>query len=77
MRSFDMGACYAFTIVFCGCYPYALVIHLHLSDANKLRYGLLDLYPIEKIKPCLRQIVAHGLNFRARYIMQILEQNSI
>jgi len=33
--------------------------------------------PIEKIKPRLRQVVAHGPNFRARYIMQILEQNSI
>jgi len=67
MEPLDVGADYASAPIPCGYYSYAPVVHLHLPDANILRYGLLDLDPIKKFKFSLCQVVAHGPNFKARY----------
>ena len=72
MRSLDVWADYSATTIPCRYYSYAPVVHLHLPDAHILRYSLLDLHPIKKFKSSLRQVVAHGLNFRARNIIAIL-----
>ena len=77
MGSLDVWADYSAATVPCRYYSYAPVVHLHLPDAHILRYGLLDLHPIKKFKFSLRQVVAHGLNFRARYIIAILERKCI